>query len=82
MFDFTHHDLHIESEAPWGGSVADDIGRRRFAAFVEGEYGLVSSFSKDRGVAIDRLLFVDNAPVRCGSSFDFDQGEGCAEGEI
>ncbi|MGV2017282.1 hypothetical protein [Agrobacterium sp. 22-223-1] len=82
MFDFTHHDLHIESEAPWGGSVAETIGRRRFAAFVEGEYGLVSSFSKDRRLAIDRPLFVDNAPFRPGSGFDFDQGEGRSEGEI
>ncbi|WP_454685746.1 hypothetical protein [Agrobacterium leguminum] len=82
MFDFTHHDLHIESEAPWGGSVAETIGRRRFAAFVEGEYGLVSSFSKDRRLAIDRPLFVDNARFRPGSDFDFDQGEGRADGEI
>ncbi|KEY55302.1 hypothetical protein EN41_16130 [Agrobacterium tumefaciens] len=82
MFDFTHLDLHIESEAPRGGSVADAIGRRRFAAFVRAEYGLVSSFSKDRIATIDCSLFVDNITRwrRCG--FDFDQGKGGAAGEI
>jgi hypothetical protein len=74
LFDFTHHNLHIEYDAPESGSAVTGIGRRRFAAFVRGEYGRISSFSKDRRLAIDRPLFVDNALSRDPHSLDFDQG--------
>ncbi|MCD4660228.1 MULTISPECIES: hypothetical protein [unclassified Agrobacterium] len=74
MFDFTHHNLHIEYDAPESGSAVTGIGRRRFAAFVCGEYGRISSFSKGRRLAIDRPLFVDNALLRDQHSLDFDQG--------
>ncbi|MBO0128354.1 hypothetical protein G6M78_10425 [Agrobacterium tumefaciens] len=82
MFDFTHHNLHIEYDAPESGSAVAGIGRRRFAAFVCREYGRISSFSKDRRLAIDRPLFVDNALRRGRRGLDFDQGEGRRGREI